>query len=206
MRTGDATYRVVSGESWLNQGDVALAEQTFTITAEAPCTVTTDQSLSLDVVASIDGRDLAATVPFSAQTAAASSEPIVKVNSINFGTSTWDGTAYSPVAGTAMLSVTAPEGGCSTGTWHILASAVAFVTDEATTASFGNGITYNGGSASSADIVPVAGSFELTGTPQVIATGTGSGDFTLDLTLQPPAGIPPGEYNGGIDYTISTDP
>jgi hypothetical protein len=205
MRIGDVTYRVVSSESWLNQGEVAVTEQTFTITAEAPCTVTPDQSLSLDVLVGIDGRDPTATLSLTPQ-AAATNEPVVTVNSVNFGTSTWDGTAYSPVAGTATLSVTAPEGGCGTGTWQLLASAIEFVNDEATTASFGNGITYNGGSSSTGGIEPVAGSFELTGAPQVIATGTGSGDLTLDLTLQPPAGMPLGEYNGGIDYTISTDP
>jgi hypothetical protein len=198
----DLAFAVSSDEVWLNQPETAIETAIFTINAEVPCTAPLDQPILLDVTITGGVLPLTATVPFSIEKSTVDVAPELSVSSVTFGKSTWTGSSWTTTTGTAQLQVTMPEGTCSTRAWQITASAAPLTASDDASEGIGTAINYVGGSASADTISPVQGSFTISASPQVIATGSGSGTLTLNMTLTPPADTPPGDYTGSIDFSI----
>lgn len=138
----------------------------------------------------------------------------VSENSLDFGTSLWNGTAYTATAGTLTLTIDATGAACTglDGDWNIQVSGLPMTRVGGTHIISPASMTYaglSGGGAPPTGVIPVGGTVTLDGA-RTIATTTASdtagGSWSVAFLLSPPADTPPGSYTGTIviDVTASS--
>jgi hypothetical protein len=129
---------------------------------------------------------------------------------LDFGTSSWNGSGYAPLRVTVPITITAPVTGCMSATGSVSMAGGAPLASE--TSVIPNG-QVRLRAVSTAQPVAWGGAHEdpgaLTGPRRVfLTTSTAEGDasaavLTLDLELVPPATAAPGTYQGTISITTS---
>lgn len=131
-------------------------------------------------------------------------------NTLDFGASRWNGTAWTTVPGTLTLTIDATGATCTglDGDWDIQVSALAMTRVGGTETIAPASLAFAGSAASGAPptgISPVPGPVTLDGT-DTIATTTGSdtagGAWSVAFSLSPPADTPPGTYAGTITIDV----
>ncbi|MDQ3653474.1 MAG: hypothetical protein M3457_00145 [Chloroflexota bacterium] len=131
-------------------------------------------------------------------------------NTLDFGTSRWNGTAYPTVPGTLTLAIDVTGATCTglDGDWHIQVSALAMTRPGGTHTIAPASIAYTGSSASGVPpegINPVPGPVTLDGTGTIATTTastTAGGAWSVAFSLSPPADTPPGTYTGTITFDV----
>jgi hypothetical protein len=157
-----------------------------------------------------NGKDTTSSAPLNAtlaQTELPVCTPTVSANSVDFGTSTWDGTAYPSTSANLDLTISATGESCSgapanwsiqIGTGGMTGSNVGAIPPDA--------ITYTGGSEPPTGLTEASGPVTLDSKLTPIAIGSaefsGSHIWNAGLELTPPDDAPPGDYSGTITISV----
>ncbi|MDQ3656979.1 MAG: hypothetical protein M3457_18135, partial [Chloroflexota bacterium] len=131
-------------------------------------------------------------------------------NTLDFGTSRWNGTAYPTVPGTLTLTIDANSASCTgpDGNWSIQVGALGMTRVGGTETILPASIAYGGSAASGAPparISPVPGPVTLDGPGTIATTATSTtagGAWSVAFSLSPPVDAPPGTYTGTITIDI----
>ena len=192
-------YGLTSGGSGAN---VPLTNQTFSFTAQIPCTqaagtFTATVSADLNYYNQVNG-SIGYTI------AGGQTIPAVGASNATFGTSNWSGSAYPTLATNVTVSLTKPAG-CVAPQWKVQTSVSAMTGPGGATIT-ADKITHTGGATTASGVTAAAAQGSLA-EGKTVATGTSamsSGNLTLNFLLSPPDTAPTGNYTGTITFTTSS--
>jgi hypothetical protein len=189
-----------------------LSNGAFPVSIAVPCSatagttnVTVTATLSVAGIAGLT--NFVSTVPTTV-TAATIQTPSVSASAVDFGSTTWNGSAYGSLPQSVTVGLTVPDTGCVASQWKVQTSVSAMSRTGGGGSIPATAVSYLSGSTTAGNVSAIGSPGSLA-TARTVATGSNastSGNLTLNLSLSPPNTAPIGTYTGTITFTTSTGP